>query len=108
MTKQDCAFSSGGAAEGTQGGIWCSLKERSKGEQVWLAGMPQDPLVMEKKITVCIYHGHSPLLLLLAFIKLSLAALLLQGEEGVGAAGRCQLPATTTPQAPPNLGAWFT
>lgn len=29
------------------------------------------------------------------------------GEDSVGAAGRCQLPGTTTPQTAPNLGAWF-
>lgn len=100
-----CAFSSGRAAEGTHGGIQCSLG--SKGERVWLVGMPRDLLVMEKIVTVCIYHEHPPLLLPLATIKLSLCTLLLQGEEGVGAAGRCQLPGTATPQAPPSLGAWF-
>lgn len=70
-------------------------------------GVPQDLLAMEKIITVCIYHEHPPLLLPLAIIKLSLFTLLLQGEDGVGAAGRCQLPGTTTPQTAPNLGAWF-
>lgn len=97
--------SSGRAAEGTHGGIQCSLG--SKGERVWLVGMPQDLLVMEKIITVCICHEHPLLLLPLATIKLRLCTLLLQGDEGVGAAGRCQLLGTTTPQAPPSLGAWF-
>lgn len=102
-----CAFSTGGAAEGTHGGIWCFLKARSKGERVGLAGMPQHLLLTEKINTVCIYHEHPPLLLPSAIIKLSPCVLLLQGEEGVGAAERCQVPGTTAPQAPPNLGAWF-
>lgn len=79
----------------------------SKGDWVKVVGMPQDLLVMENIITVCTDHQHPSLLLPFAIIQLSLCILLLQGDEGVGAAGRCQLPGTTTPQAPPNLGAWF-